>query len=116
LPQPISLAEPPPIASSAPSRVSRFSPPKQARPRNLAQEHLQFTAFHPRIVPVETWNTLLVYAYIESALQGNRADAARFKDKLGPHLGQAEAWSSHPLTRGAQISVVPTFHGVIFNP
>jgi hypothetical protein len=106
----------PPCAPSAPQEVSRSSPPRRARPRNLAQEHLQFTAFHPRIVPVETWNTLLVYTYIESALQAIRADAARFKDKLGLYPGEVGAWASRPLSRGIQITVVPTFRGVIFNP
>jgi len=83
---------------------------------NLAQEHLQFTAFHPRAVPVETWNTLLVYAYIESALQAIRADAYKFKDQLGPDPFKADAWASHPLTRGTQITIVPIFQGVTFNP
>jgi pSer/pThr/pTyr-binding forkhead associated (FHA) protein len=114
--QPSYPAYVPPYAPSAPQGVSRSSPPKRARPRNLAQEHLQFTAFHPRIVPVETWNTLLVYTYIESALQAIRADAARFKDKLGLHPGEVGAWASRPLSRGIQITVVPTFRGVIFNP
>lgn len=80
------------------------------------EEYLQFAAFHPRTVPVETWNTLLVYAYIESALQAVRADAYQFREQLGPDPFRADAWASHPLPRGAPITVVPTFQGVVFNP
>ena len=80
------------------------------------REYLQFAAFHPRAVPVETWNTLLVYAYIESALQSVRADARKFKEQLGSDPFQVEAWASHPLARGEQITIAPTFEGVTFNP
>lgn len=105
-----------PNAASAPHGVSKSSPPKRTQPRNLAQEHLQFTAFHPRIVLVETWNTLLVYTYIESALEAIRADAARYKDKLGPHPSKAEAWAARRLARGTRLTVVPNFQGVNFYP
>jgi hypothetical protein len=105
-----------PNAASAPHGISKSSPPKRTQPRNLAQEHLQFTAFHPRIVPVETWNTLLVYTYIESALTAIRADAARYKDKLGLHPSKAEAWASRRLARGTRLEVVPKFQGVDFYP
>lgn len=84
--------------------------------RNLAHEHLQFTAFHPRVIPVGTWNTLLVYAYIESALQSILDDAARFKDELGPIPGEANAPASRPLARRTQITIVPVFQAVTFNP
>lgn len=103
-----------PVRRAAPEH--QVAPPQQPRPRNLAQEQLQFTAFYPRTAPVETWNTLIVYSYIESALQAVRADAYRFKDQLGPDPFKAEAWASRPLTRGVQITVVPVFQGVTFNP
>ncbi len=87
---------------------------KQAR--DLTLEDLQFTAFHPRVVSIETWNTLLVYAYIESALQAIHADASKFQDELGPFPGKVDALASHPVTRGIQITIVPTCQGVTFNP
>jgi serine/threonine protein kinase/tetratricopeptide (TPR) repeat protein len=89
---------------------------ERAQPRSLAQEHLQFTAFHPRVVSTGTWNTLLVYAYIESALQAIRTDAARFKEELGSMSSEVDVWALRPLTRGIQIVVIPTFKGVTFNP
>ncbi len=84
--------------------------------RNLASEYLQFTAFHPRVVPTARWSTLLVYAYIESALEAIRADAAKFKDELGPVPVEANVWASQPVTRGTQFTIVPTCQGIIFNP
>ncbi|MFL5654496.1 MAG: FHA domain-containing protein [Ktedonobacteraceae bacterium] len=87
-----------------------------SRARNLALEHLQFTAFHPRVVQIGTWNTLLVYAYINSALQAIHADAAKFKDELGTFPSVVDAWDSRPLTRGTQITIVPTCRGITFNP
>jgi hypothetical protein len=87
-----------------------------SRARNLALEHLQFTAFHPRVVQIGTWSTLLVYAYIDSAIQAIHADAAKFKDELGTFPGVVDAWASRPLTRATQITIVPTCLGITFNP
>jgi len=114
--EPVSSPAPPLVQYPIGSSVPQAAPPQQAQPMNLSREHLQFAAFHPRAVPVETWNTLLVYAYIESALQAIRADAYKFKDQLGPDPFKSDAWASHPLTRGTQITVVPKFQGVTFNP
>lgn len=81
-----------------------------------AQEYLQFTAFHPRIIPVETWSVLLVYAYIESALEAVRSDAYKFREQLGSESFKVDAWASHPLIRGDRITIVPTVEGVAFSP
>src|SRR5260221_14167169 len=98
--------------------ITRQSPSESGRvpARNLAGEYLQFTAFHPRVVPTVRWSTLLVYAYIESALEAIRADAAKFKDELGPEPVEANVWHSQPVTRGTQFTLVPTCQGIIFNP
>src|SRR6266487_1690727 len=116
--QPQHIPPPAPSPTAVPPQYGAYPspPPSKVHPRNLAQEHLQFTAFHPRMVPVETGNTLLVYTYIESALEAILADAAKYKDKLGSHPGKAEAWASRLLVRGTQITIVPTFQGVYFNP
>ena len=97
---------------------SLYSVPQSVlpQPTNPSQEYLQFAAFYPRAVPVETWNTLLIYAYIESALQAVRTDAYKFRDQLGPDPFRADVWASHPLSRGTQITVVPRCHGVTFDP
>src|SRR5439155_9989764 len=49
----------------------------------VSPEQLRFTAFHPKEVAVDTWNTLLVYAHIEPASQAIYADADKFKHELG---------------------------------
>jgi hypothetical protein len=86
------------------------------QPRNLAQEQLQFTAFHPKTIAVEVWNMLLVYSYVESALQAVRADAYKFKGQLGPDPSVQNVLASQPLTRGTTITIVPLFQGVRFHP
>jgi len=118
---PYGQASPPQYGQASPPQYGQASPPQmalagQAQPRSLAQEHLQFSAFHPRVVPIGSWNTLVVYTYIESALQAIHADAARFKEELGPMPSEVDAWASQPLTRGMHMRVIPTLQGVTFNP
>lgn len=103
------------ILAGSPAR-DQPSHQRSGRSLNLAQEQLQFTAFHPGSAAVETWNTLLVYAYIESARQMIHADASRFQAQLGTDPSRADAWASRRMSRGTPITVVPTFRGVTFNP
>lgn len=84
--------------------------------RDLAHEYIQFTAFYSRVVPTMTWNTLLVYAHIEAALQAVREDTLKFKEEIGPLMSEASAWATLPMTRGTHITVVPTCQGIRFNP
>ncbi len=76
----------------------------------------QPNAYYSRVVPTMTWNTLLVYAHIEAALQAVREDALKFKEEIGSLTGEASAWAALPMTRGTQITVVPTCQGRRFNP
>jgi hypothetical protein len=106
-------------ASSIPKRSPSqrpLSPSETPQPKTISLEQLRFSAFHPRAVAVETWNTLLLYAYIDSALQAIRADAAKYKDEMGPLPGEVAASSARPLVRGTKITIVPTCQGVTFNP
>jgi hypothetical protein len=79
---------------------------------------LRFSAFYPQTAPVETWNTLLVYAYVESALQAVQAEAAKFKAQLGPDPFKTDAWAARLLARGSEITVLPVFRAgeLSFNP
>jgi len=63
-----------------------------------------------------TWNTLLVYAHLEAALQIIREDALKFQEEIGTRPSEASAWTALPLMRGTPITVVPTCQGVRFNP
>ena len=89
---------------------------EQVALRNLAREYLQFTAFHPRVVPTATWGTLLVYAYIESALQAIRTDAAKFEDELGSSPDEEYVRASQSVSRDTQITIIPACQGISFNP
>jgi hypothetical protein len=109
---PVDAGKQPPQQKEPGQRSQVFG--KQAR--NLTLEDLQFTAFHQRVVSIETWNTLLVYAYIESALKAIHADVSKYQDELGPFPGKVDALASHPVTRGIQITIVPTCQGITFNP
>ena len=104
-------AQPLPYPGPLPANLSLQKPPL-----NLAQEQLQFTAFYPGSAPVETWNILLIYAYIQAAQEAVRIDASRFRNQLGPMPFVSDAWASRPLTRGTQITVVPLFRGIAFSP
>lgn len=85
-------------------------------PINLAQEQLQFTAFYPRFVPVETWSTLLVYAHIETALEAVRGDSQRLRDQIEADPSSSAAWVANQVTGGTQITVLPVFPGITFQP
>jgi FHA domain/TIR domain len=89
---------------------------ENASPRKLAHEYLQFTVFYSRIVPTMTWNTLLVYAHLDEALQIIREDALKFQEEIGSHPSEGNTWTTLPLLRGTSITVVPTCQGVHFNP
>src|SRR5205085_3281129 len=103
---------PPRFESPASDRTMMRSADIGPQPRDLKHEHLQFTAFHPRVIPAGTSSSLLVYAYVESALEAIQADAVKFRDELGPVPAEVDAWASQPLTRGTQITIVPEFQEV----
>jgi hypothetical protein len=77
---------------------------------NLAEKHLQFTAFYPRAVAVEFWHTLLVYAHIEAALEAVR---------MHMRSGEAARMETRPASlaaHGTRITVIPVFQGITFQP
>lgn len=79
------------------------------------EEEVAFTALYPREIGVETWNTLLVYTHLASALDRVRQDAERFKAEL-TGAKEVTAPASTRLARGTEISLVPVCEGVTFNP
>lgn len=83
-------------------------------------EPLRFTAYHPQEVAVESWNTLLVYAYVESALQAVYQDVNLLLREMGNgvHRSSGSLANGAPplLPPGTNITVVPECRGVLFNP
>ena len=82
----------------------------------VSPEQLRFTAFHPKEVAVDTWNTLLVYAHIEPASQAIYADADKFKHELGNAPRKVSAPGTQLILRETNITIVPECKGVSFNP
>jgi tetratricopeptide (TPR) repeat protein len=75
-----------------------------------------FAAFSPREVTAETWNTLLAYVHIASALEQVRADARKFQPELGERPREAASVASQSVARGTEITFVPGGQGITFNP
>jgi hypothetical protein len=89
---------PPPAPASAPPlpapRAEPEAPPATpAAPRST--DTLQFSAYHPNTVAVETWHTLLVYTYVAEALAQIQADATTFTE-----LGSAPTIAQGQPARG----------------
>lgn len=83
----------------------------------LDPEYLQFTAYYPKFATVETWeNTLLVYTYVATAIQKILADATQRQEQGGSQPRKTGSSSWLPLNRGTQITIVPYFPGVRFDP
>jgi hypothetical protein len=88
---------------------------EQGQLLKFARQQLQFTAFYPREVAVEHWQTLLVYTHVPAALGVVREDAQRVKDQ--PGAGPVQVAEVEPSTAGGtQMTVVPLFPGVTFQP
>jgi hypothetical protein len=104
--QAVALAHPP-SASPSEEIAARPLPPVEA---------LRFTAFYPKEVAVEAWNTLLVYTHIASALSAVRTDAARYQPEIGERPREAASAAARPVVRGTTLTVVPQAQGVTFNP
>lgn len=110
--EPNALSEPPVLKQVEPATTDSAGSTAHL-PLNLAEKQLQFTAFYPRVVPVESWHTLLVYAHLEAVLAAVREDARTLQHAQHPEISSQTA---HLLTEGTQITVVPLFQGVTFQP
>ena len=80
-----------------------------------ASKTLQFSAYHPNVVAVETWHTLLVYTYVAEALAAIQADAGTFTE-LGSAPTIAKGQSARTVERGVELTVEPHMEGVTFSP
>jgi hypothetical protein len=92
-----------------------FDVPDFSEEGEAGGDDVSFTAMYPREIGVETWNTLLVYAHLTSAIESIKKDSERFKDQLSAPKEVTVA-SSTPLARGTEIAIVPQCEGITFNP
>ena len=104
---------------SAPQPESRGleeAPPSTgSEPAPLPLEDVNFTSIYPKEAQVETWQTLLVYAHVPSALDDLRLDAQRLAGQI-PSPKEVTVSASTRLARGAELTIVPSCEGVTFNP
>jgi hypothetical protein len=89
------------------STATRGAPPSTAT--------LQFSAYHPNGMAVETWTTLLVYTYIAEVLAQVQADAATFTE-LGSAPTIAQGQATRAVARGVELTIEPHVEGVTFSP
>ncbi len=79
------------------------------------KEEVNFSAFYPKEVAVEKWYTLLVYTYVPTVLESVREDARKFEEEIG-QIRESKPASTTQLTRGTEVTIVPSCEGVKFNP
>ena len=107
----------PPAPASAPPPAPRADPGAPpaipAAPRST--DTLQFSAYHPNTVAVETWHTLLIYTYVAEALGQIQADATTFTE-LGSAPTIAQGQSARAVARGVELTIEPHMEGVTFSP
>ncbi|HEU0025858.1 MAG TPA: toll/interleukin-1 receptor domain-containing protein [Ktedonobacterales bacterium] len=107
---------PPPgsIAGEVGSPIT--TPPQRSGDRTpQVMETLQFTAFHPNEAPVETSQTLLVYAHLGQHVSQVQRDAGTFTE-LGSAPAMAQGASQRKIPRNIEITVEPHVEGVTFSP
>jgi DNA-binding NarL/FixJ family response regulator len=92
------------------------APPAPAASRAKSGEQaLQFSAYHPNALAVETWETLLVYSHVLQAADEIAADAATFTE-LGSAPRVARGQATRTLAHGVELTVEPHMPGVTFSP
>ena len=110
-----SKGAPPKNGETAPEDNFSFDVSDFAGESAAPGEEVSFTAMYAREIGVETWNTLLVYAHLSSAIESIRKDSERFKDQI-TGAKEVTAPASTPLARGTEITIVPQCDGITFNP
>ncbi len=76
---------------------------------------LQFSAYHPNTLAVDTWHTLLVYTYVAEALAQIQTDAGTFTE-LGSAPTVAQGQSARAVEHGVELTIEPHMEGVTFSP
>lgn len=79
------------------------------------EEEVNFSAFYPKEVAVEKWYSLLVYAFVPSALEAVRRDVEHFRAEIGDVRETKKTVATY-LAHGTEITLVPSCEGVTFNP
>lgn len=78
----------------------------------LRGSHPEFSVFHPKMVAVERWYSLIVYIHVQSALGAIRIDAARLRGEISGTQREVNRLATRPVPRGTSIKMVtmPLIH------
>jgi predicted component of type VI protein secretion system len=100
-----------------PASPQPLSAPLEQEPDARSEEtaDVRFTVYHPREVRPEVWATLLVFVHIPKANDAIEAHVARRLHDPDFHR-QLHTDAKSPISRGAEVSVVPYLPGFRFNP
>jgi hypothetical protein len=112
--------------------VGQHSAQQQQRIEELVQEYeaeralfaqsspdgdrLAFTAWHPAIVPPETWQPLTVYLHLASLQAAVDSLVAEGADRMRVQPATSTARANTPLAKGTWLTLIPSVEGLTFNP
>ncbi|WIG60825.1 MAG: hypothetical protein OJF49_003573 [Ktedonobacterales bacterium] len=105
-----------PGAGETEERATDAVPQSQPQSESSHLVRLQFTAVYPKEVGAGTWNSLLVYTHIATALAAVKFDAVRQQPKSGGLALRKPVDALMPTARGASITIVAEGNGITFNP
>jgi hypothetical protein len=99
------------------SNGENIQPPDSIHNKNVraTASEVLFTAIYPKEGQAKSWQTLLVYAHLLSAIEQVRKDVRSFKNHI-PNPKEVTSPSPARIARGTEITVVPFGRGMIFNP
>ncbi|HEY7848429.1 MAG TPA: toll/interleukin-1 receptor domain-containing protein, partial [Ktedonobacterales bacterium] len=89
-----------------------------AAPQSSSQEQVTFTAYHPREIPPQQWQPLVIYLSLDNAATMALVAAAAAERLAGRRDQFRPGRSSHAtgLKRGTALRIIPTMPGFEFNP
>jgi tetratricopeptide (TPR) repeat protein len=78
---------------------------------------VHFSAFYPRVIPVRTTRTLVVYVHTPDELPAVRAKARKFQDEMGDVTpNEVTTAAVRQIPPGTYLTIVPACDGIEFNP
>ncbi len=108
-PAPVGTPAPAPAAPPLQTSGTR----KQAASEPL-DENVQFSVFCPNTISKENWSTLLVFAHLDHLFDEVKKQAKAILRSTDAQ--QSSEKSSRALPKGGEITFIPEFDGVEFNP
>ncbi|HEY7851302.1 MAG TPA: TIR domain-containing protein, partial [Ktedonobacterales bacterium] len=107
-----------PAPKPAPAARAVASAGGAAPPQSSSQEQVTFIAYHPREVPPQQWQPLVVYLSLDNAATMALVAAAAAERLAGrrDQFRPGRSAQATGLARGAALRIIPTMPGFEFNP